>query len=757
MKNNLKIKRLDELAIIVQNLKEVSSSLEKIAILERSSEFLNIFYPEDLILSLDKILDPLTDSQRVIEKKCKSSFKSRLSDLYHEAGIDDKLLIASIITIGEAPIVFRTVDSHLFDPVKFKKLLSVLKDVEAFYSQMGGIVGYHYAFLNLLQEIKNATVPLSDSESLLKPPGIDLTHTTLNLNEFIRWGIESLPGMAEIYPVGGAGDRLGLSDEVTGEALPAAALQFCGRSLLESLIRDLQAKEYLYYKLFGKQLLTPIAMMTSEEKNNHNHIKSICAQNRWFGRSEQGFFLFKQPLVPVITVEGHWSLSSPLELSLKPGGHGVIWKLAKDCGVFQWLSKKGRKKALIRQINNPVAGTDFGLICFCGIGYQNDKMFGFSSCPRVLNTAQGMVVLIAKHDKDHFEYNVSNIEYTDFSKKGLEDIPEFMGSPYSQFPANTNILFVDIEKIDELISKQPVPGLLINCKTYFPYIDEEGQLTELKAGRLESMMQNISDFIIESSDHPYSIKEHLDSKTYVTYSERRKTISVAKNSFHPHKSTLETPQGCFYEVLQNNHELFSKHCNITLPQLCDEQAYIKNGPNLCFGFHPALGPLYSVISQKIRNGRFLEGSELQLEICEVDIENLKLDGSLLIEASQPLGNLEDDAKIRYGEMSGKCELKNVRVKNRGINRLRENKYWKNEIDRHERLKIFLEGNSEFFAEDIAFVGNYTITVPDGFRYTAIKKGEKVAFRKQKIIAPTWHWKYSFQKDDRILLKKSIFE
>lgn len=43
--------------------------------------------------------------------------------------------------------------------------------------------------------------------------------------------------MAEIYPVGGAGDRLGLVDEETGESLPTAVLPYCGRSLLEGLVR----------------------------------------------------------------------------------------------------------------------------------------------------------------------------------------------------------------------------------------------------------------------------------------------------------------------------------------------------------------------------------------------------------------------------------------------------------------------------------------------------------------------------------------
>lgn len=60
-----------------------------------------------------------------------------------------------------------------------------------------------------------------------------------------------------------------------------------------------------------------------------------------------------QPLIPAVAAEdGHWLISEPLELILKPGGHGVIWKLAFDRGVFDWFYKKGRKAAIVRQIRS---------------------------------------------------------------------------------------------------------------------------------------------------------------------------------------------------------------------------------------------------------------------------------------------------------------------------------------------------------------------------------------------------------------------
>jgi hypothetical protein len=63
-----------------------------------------------------------------------------------------------------------------------------------------------------------------------------------------------LPDLGEIYPLGGSADRLGLIDPDTGECLPAAMLPYCGRTLLEGLIRDLQVEDlYVVPSMLGKK------------------------------------------------------------------------------------------------------------------------------------------------------------------------------------------------------------------------------------------------------------------------------------------------------------------------------------------------------------------------------------------------------------------------------------------------------------------------------------------------------------------------
>ena len=149
------------------------------------------------------------------------------------------------------------------------------------------------------------------------------------------------------------------------------------------LLYNCKAREFLYFKLYGKQCITPVAIMTSSAKNNHEHITSLCERLGWFGRGQSSFQLFEQvwswnyevafhclfysiniyhgslviwllncqPLVPAVSAEdGQWLVRKPFVPVCKPGGHGVIWKLANDKGIFQWFYGHGRKGATVRQV-----------------------------------------------------------------------------------------------------------------------------------------------------------------------------------------------------------------------------------------------------------------------------------------------------------------------------------------------------------------------------------------------------------------------
>lgn len=105
--------------------------------------------------------------------------------------------------------------------------------------------------------------------------------------------------------------------------------------------------------------------------------------------------------------------------------------------------------------SNPMAGTDATLLSLSGAGYADSRSFGFASCPRVVGAAEGMNVLLERrmcHPDGRIEhaYNVTNVEYTEFEKQGIDDVPAAPGSQYSCFPANTNVLYVGLKASSDM-------------------------------------------------------------------------------------------------------------------------------------------------------------------------------------------------------------------------------------------------------------------------------------------------------------------
>jgi len=643
-------------------------------------------------------------------------------------------------------------------PVDADKRLQVLIDqltsVDKFYHEIGGLLGYHWMMLKFLGGERPSE---TEVESVTYSPaqGIDIQQETPAVREMIVWGLRHLPQMAEIYPLGGAADRLRFQDEKTGVPLPAAKLPFLGKTLFEHLIADLEAREYLYYQLFGQPICTPIAVMTSPEKDNHSHVLTICEEKQWFGRPKESFRFFCQPLVPTVNEEGQWCCVGLLKPLLKPGGHGVIWKIARDEGIFTWLREKSRTKALVRQINNPIAGTDYGLLAFAGWGCHKDKIFGFASCDRQVKSSEGVNVLCERKYKAQAEYALTNIEYCDFKKYGIVDEPTAPGSPYSKFTSNTNILFADLCALENASVRAPMPGLLINLKKT-NYRLENGKTKEEAIARLESTMQNIADCFTEVLSVPLAEGKMGELKTFITFNTRRKTISTTKREFALGASLLETSEGCFLDILHNARELLSANCNTQVPEVNDPLDFFVKGPTFIFLYHPALGPLYSIIAQKIRGGRIGFGSELQADIAELDMRDLDLEGSCVIRADTIMEKKVEGEALLFGDRAGRCTLHRVKIRNAGIDREAPNVYWRNEIVRKECCQIILHGSAEFEAYDVVLEGDLAIEVEDGHRVIARLGENGVIFEDEEIASPTWKWTHNITDQNLIILQREVY-
>lgn len=608
------------------------------------------------------------------------------------------VVLFQIVLIGQDQKLFEGFEK---DEARFFSLLDQLVYFDEFYSELGGIIGYQKKILEFLNSSKK-----KEEFQIYPPYFYDLSHDTEETQEYISWGIDALDQIAEVYALGGAADRLHLLDPKTNQELPAAKLPFLGKTLFEILVQDLSAREHLYFQKFGKKIITPIAIMSSYEKNNHAHLKAICEEKNYFNRPKDSFRFFIQPLVPTVDEKGNWYVSAPLKPVLKPGGHGVIWKLARDQKIFDWFESLNKTKCLVRQINNPVSGLDGGILGLIGIGAKKEMHFGFASAPRLIGTAEGVNVLIEKND----EIVLSNIEYCDFARFQIQDFTSKEGE--SQYGANTNLLFADLKAIRKAVDLAPFPGLLINLKETR---SSDGQERK-KVARLESTMQNIADVFTEPKN-----KELKTKKTFLTYSPRHKAISTAKKVYLPGKVLKETPENCFYDLLFANRELLER-CHFTLPERRTVEEYLEKGPEALFLYHPAIGPLYSLIEEKMQRGALSFGAELVLEIANFKIRDLNLMGSLRILASQIMGHLNEQKELIFSNQKGICILERVKIENRGVNWQKSSPFWKMDLKREEQVEILLKGRSLFIAKDVTLKGGHRFVVEDGEVLEVFKEG-----------------------------------
>lgn len=567
--------------------------------------------------------------------------------------------------------------------------------VETFYEEIGGILGYHLHCLHLYRERAQ-----SSPRGIYHPPvAYPLDRKNRTLNSYVLAGIERLDQLAEIYPIGGAADRLSKRN-----AQIAATRHFCGKALLKRLIEDVEAKEYLHRKLFGKSVSVPIVLMTSDEKGGTGQVREYLENESWFGRRPEDFYLLTQPLVPAMTCEGKWCCLGPGKLLLKPGGHGVIWKIAQQQGALEWLKKKGKTKVFVRQINNPIAGVDDGICAFLGYGFKEEKDFGFAACPREQGLCEGVDVVIETGEG----YSLTNIEYCDFARYQIDREGPFL--------ANTNLLFADIEAIEELLLCTPLPGLLINAKE-MAIRKECGTVATQPVMRLESTMQNLADGLVEASPQ---------QRSFITCNARRKTISSIKREYEQGGPLAQTPEQCLRDMQANAQELLTL-CGFTY------------GPHALFEYHPALGPLYEVIAQKVRRGRLGEGSTWELEIGALDCEALDVEGSLAIVAEGFPLNVPE----------GRCLLRRVSIRNRGLDRDATGSLATSKRSYSERCLITIGRGGEFYAEDVVLSGDMRILVPENTKLVAKREGRDIAWVAEPVTEPSWWWEYAAGENSEI--------
>lgn len=591
-------------------------------------------------------------------------------------------------------------------------LVSSLIACERFYERMGGLLWYYRETLRLIEEQRNGVVSEEyHSTEYREPPFYDFRQEN-SYASLLEEGLKELLHTSEVYTVGGAGERLGLVDPATKEPLPVAHLNFLGRSLLEHLFRDLEAREYMYEARYQAPLYVPVILMTSEEQGNDKKIEKMLEHNGYFKRPPECVVRVIQPSVPLIDLSGNFALKGPLTLSMKPGGHGALWHLMQERGVFSWLEQKHIQHLIIRQINNPIGGIDSALLALVGVGASQKKLFGFASCPRQEGAAEGLNVLKV-WQKGSYKAALSNLEYTAFDAIFKKD-PEFFRR--QTFFANTNLLYANVQAMKALSPEAVAPGAIVNMKSDFSLF-EGGHMVRKKACRLESTMQNIADELTASFEEKRAIGRD-DLPVFLNVHERIKLFSVTKRCFTSPENPLETPEYCLYDWYKMTRLLLKETGAADIPEEQTFAQFFQEGPNLTFLFHPALGPLWSHIGEKLTGLSLSPYSLLELELAEASLASFHLEGAFCIKSSFPCG------------VKGKPEsiprvlCSQVSVVNKGVDRpLALKEMLQGSITYREKVEFILEEGSNLHINQVEFEGPFFFHVP-AYTHVCIEQERK---------------------------------
>lgn len=513
------------------------------------------------------------------------------------------LLLKQLIQCGQGHVL----TSYLFSS-NLSFLQKVLRDLDNFYMKIDGVLGYQRKINELLLH-KTQSEAIESVEAF--DSDMDVSYSLKALNNIEK--------VAEFIVLGGAAHRFNRESKVK----QAQALEeFLGVSFLESLIQDVFAREYLSYKKTGRQVHTPIYMMSSKINGNHNKIMRFLKKKDYFARVRDLVWVHQQPLVPQVDKNGGWILDAEGRLELKPSGHGAIWNLAMSHEVFVKLEMLGCEYILTRQINNMMSGTDHTILSFLGYGIEKKHCFGFVCVKRDEGMQEGICVAKRIDGKRV----LSSIEYCDAKKSSLDD-----GFKYS----NTNILFSRLDGLKQAVKKNPFPGLLLNFKGS-------------EKTRLESTMQVISESMIENQ--------------YLFLAKRQKALSVIKKKMHQKADFFETAQSALYDYCQNQEDLLENYCSIDLPHKRELDVFLDKGPSFLFTYLPALGPTYSEIKKKMVGGKIHEGSVLDLQIVDISCNNLDLKGSLSIKAQCPMGHFNTNGELVFSKQAARVDLDNLVIR-----------------------------------------------------------------------------------------------
>ena len=541
-----------------------------------------------------------------------------------------------------------------------KFCLNETEKIESFFNQIklledgypGGIVAYINQSKKLLEASKRGDNPFEGYVPEV-PKGKTLYFNTKKFIEMEEIGLKNANKLAFALVAGGLGERLGyngikisLPSEITTED--------CYLKVYIESILSLQ-------KATNAEKPLPLVIMTSDD--THLRTVELLKKNNYFGMEKDQIKLLKQE--KVASIKNNSGIiacdeNDPYKILTKPHGHGDIHYLLHTSGIAKKWLNEGRSYILFFQDTNVLVFRS--LLACLGVTVSEKFSANYITGPRKAKQAVGAICCLKKNNKKSI---TTNVEYNQLdpllrATPGYEegDINDENG--FSPFPGNFNQLLFNLNDYVKTldITKGLVPEF-VNPK----YTDNTRTKFK-KPTRLECMMQDLPRMFDSScvvgfttclgngltKERELSLGEKLeDNKKLILKSNisffspvKNNVIDAAKKQLNGnHPSCASSGEADLYEM--NSRSLISLGVHIEIPEV--KKWYGEDGYSYIETLewpHIVLSANVSKSVQSLKNC-FINPDLIKISNRStlvirgegvVKINNLDLDGALIIEASE---------------------------------------------------------------------------------------------------------------------------
>lgn len=558
-----------------------------------------------------------------LREKGKEAFRANMNVLTDE----EVMLGTTLVGAGQGHLMAHWPPPGLHDDDK-RRFLSQIASLEKGYP--GGVGAYVSKARELLLRSRHGLSSNKSSFVPEPPSGFSLEAGSKEMLDLEKEGYAAMHTCAFVLVAGGLGERLGYSGIKV--ALPAEITT--GGCFLKYYIENVLALEGVSDMSPGQHL--PLIIMTSPD--THHKTNHILARNNFFGAEPGQVTLLEQQNVPAVADEaGHLSPlpDDPYQVLTKPHGHGDVHRLLHTSGAAQRLADQGYRWVYVFQDTNALG---FKALAAClGLSVRHSLDVNTMAVPRRAGDACGALMSLRRGEGSLL---INNVEYNELPGvlQGLPDLDPTTG--YSPYPGNTNqIIFKLSSYVSCLRQTQGMVPEFVNPK----YADKAKGLLAAPT-RIECMLQ----------DFPKLLNDPGAKVSFVQL-ERWLSYTPIKNSLS--QGAVLAGRG-LPAMTSSTGEADLYYCNRHLLRLAGMQVsegteasyaglQVVPGPRVVFAPSFAVG--VGDVLHKVKGGRMTGRSTLLVSGRDVVVEDLDLDGTLILRAVP----------------GARVKLKGLKVRNRG--------------------------------------------------------------------------------------------